>query len=204
LIVFIRDPALKQFLIPLIENILRELINIVTMKGIKILREPVFILILVLLSTNIYSQFKTNPGNKTAARANPVEKKYGALAIDRSNGFYYGWASDCSTLPEAEKKALDVCSKKGGRCSIVLSFSGTGCAAYRFITGNVGTGFGWGLAKTKEEADIKAKKECQERSFGLPAPNIVWSCNSENSGDLKEIYNAHDEIVNAPGIVTNY
>jgi hypothetical protein len=162
------------------------------------------ILMLTIFSTNIYSQIKTAPGNKPSAISQSPATKYGALALDRSNGFYFGWASDCSSLSEAEKKAIDECSKKGGKCTIVLSYSGTGCAAYRFITGNVGTGFGWGLAKTKEEADVIAKKECSERSYGLPAPNFVWRCNAANSGDLKEIYNAHSEIINAPGTVVNY
>lgn len=131
--------------------------------------------------------------------------KYGALAIDRGNGIYYGWSSDCLSLAEAEKKAIEVCKSKGGNCTIVLSFSGSGCAAYRFITGTVGMGYGWGLAKTKEEADKKAVKECAERSFGLPAPNVIFNCNSANSGELKEIYDAHDEI-NAihPGLIINY
>jgi hypothetical protein len=66
-------------------------------------------------------------------------------------------------------------------------------------------GYGWGLARTKEEADTRAKKECAERSYGLPAPNMVSSCNSANSGDLKLIYDAHDEIKSLqPGTITNY
>ena len=163
------------------------------------------ILILLLSSINVYSQVNNPPGNKTTATTNPVVTKYGALAIDRGNGFYFGWAYNCSTLSDAEKKAIEECNKKGGRCTVVLSFSGTGCAAYRFITGNVGMGYGWGLALTKEEADAKAKKECAERSYGLPAPNLVYKCNSINSGELKEIYNAHDEIRGMqPGTVTNY
>ncbi len=156
-------------------------------------------------SVRICSQINTSSGNKPAGTTNNVTTKYGALAIDRGNGFFFGWAADCSSLAEAEKKAIEDCNKKGGRCTIVLSYSGTGCAAYRFITGNVGMGYGWGLAKTKEEADLKAKKECAERSFGLPAPNFVWKCNSIGSGDLKEIYNAHDELKDLqPGIITTY
>ncbi len=131
--------------------------------------------------------------------------KYGALSIDRGNGFYFGWSVDCTSLAEAEKKAIDMCSKKGGRCTIILSWSGSGCFVYRFITGNVGMGYGWGLGRTKEEADEKAKKEAAERSFGLPAPNIISGCNSAGSGELKEIYNAHAEIkALTPGTVTNY
>lgn len=160
-----------------------------------------FLLVPVLL----FSQVKS--GVKPDAIPTPVQTtvKYGALAIDRGNGIYFGWASECVSLAEAEKKALENCSKKGGRCTIVLSYSGTGCAVYRFISGNVGMGYGWGLAATKEEADKKAKKECAERSFGLPAPNMVSSCNPANSGDLRLIYDAHDEIKSLqPGTITDY
>ena len=173
------------------------------MKVSKSLRLSVFIFMYPVFSISLFSQTNNTPDKNALTISNDV--MYGALAIDRGNGFYFGWAADCSTLAEAEKKAIENCSKKGGRCTIVLSFSGTGCAAYRFITGNVGMGYGWGLAKTKEEADTRAKKECAERSYGLPAPNFVWSCNSSNSGELKEIYNAHDELKGLqPGTVTDY
>jgi hypothetical protein len=133
------------------------------------------------------------------------ETKFGALAIDRGNGLYYGWAIDCLTLAEAEKKAIEECNEKGGDCSVVLSFSGTACASYRFITGNVGMGYGWGIALTAEEADAMAKKECAERSYGLPAPNSDGRCISQNAGDLKVIYDAHDELkLTLPGGVTDY
>jgi hypothetical protein len=126
-----------------------------------------------------------------------ISSKFGALAIDRSNGFYYGWSFDHSTLSEAEKKAIEECNKKGGNCTVVLSYSGNGCAAYRTIDGKVGTAFGWGLANTKEEANAIATKECIKRSNGKNPANFVWSCNSTNAGTLKEIYNASAEIMGA-------
>ena len=175
------------------------------MKIVKSFRCSTLFVICLFLSLNIYSQINIPSGGKSSSTTNPVGIKYGALSIDRSNGFYFGWAYDCQTLAEAEKKAIEECNKKGGRCTVVLSFSGTGCAAYRFITGNVGMGFGWGIAKTKEEADLKAIKECAERSYGLPSPNLVYKCNSINSGELKVIYDAHNEIKSTqPGTVTNY
>jgi hypothetical protein len=152
-----------------------------------------FILLFLQLSLSCFSQTNASSQEKVLP-INNNSVKYAALAIDRGNGIYYGWSSDCISLAEAEEKALEVCQKKGGQCTIVLSFSGTGCAAYRFITGNVGMGYGWGIGKTQEEADTKAKKECAERSYGLPAPNVIFNCNSKNSGELKEIYDAHDEI----------
>jgi len=135
----------------------------------------------------------------------PDDIKYGALAIDRANGVYYGWAIDCLTLAEAEEKAIEACNEKGGNCSVVLSFSGKACAAYRHITGNVGMGYGWGIAQTAEEADAKAKKECAERSYGLPAPNHDSRCSSPDAGELKVIYDAHDELkLVLPGAASDY
>jgi uncharacterized protein (TIGR02145 family) len=150
--------------------------------------KKVFLFFAIIATTlSAFSQVK-----KPAAK--PAAAKFGALAIDRTNGFYYGWSFDYPTLAAAEKKAIDECNAKGGNCTIVLSYSGVGCAAYRTIPGTVGTAFGWGLAKTKEEADAIATKECLKRSNGVQPSNYVWSCNSANTGLLKEIYNAKDEI----------
>lgn len=137
---------------------------------------------------------KKQPTKKAVPAKAAVKAKYGALAIDRSNGFYYGWSFDQATLSEAENRALEECKRRGGDCTVVLSYAGTGCAAYRTIDGKVGTAFGWGLAATKEEADAIATRECLKRSNGAPAQNFVWSCNSANGPMLKEIYNASDEI----------
>lgn len=175
------------------------------MKIIKTLSLSALILILTIYSTTIYSQSGTNPVNNTYNTTNLVVTKFGALAIDRQNGYYFGWAADCSTLPEAEKKAIEECNKKGGKCTVVLSYSGTGCAAYRSSAGkNVGIAFGWGLANSKEEADAIAKKECSIRSYGMKAPNFVWNCNGANSGTLKQIYNASGEIISIEGEEEDY
>lgn len=176
------------------------------MKSIKIHFITFFVLMLGMMNGSVYAQNNSSVAEKQESKNESGSTKFAALAIDRGNGIYYGWASDCVTLAEAEKTSIEECNKKGGRCTVVLSFSGTGCVVYRFITGIVGMGYGWGLAKTKEEADVKAKKECAERSFGLPAPNMVSKCNSPGSGILKEIYDAHDEINrNMPkGIELNY
>ena len=138
--------------------------------------------------------------------ANQTETiKYGALAIERDNGFYFGWAVDCATLEEAQKKAVEECTKKGGKCSVVLSYSGTCCAVYRTSAGkSIGIAFGWGVAKTKEEADVIAKREHLLRSFGMAAPNISYGCNSTSSGTMKLIYNASQEITSLPGEEEDY
>lgn len=175
------------------------------MKTIKILNLSASIIMLLVLSTNVFSQVNTTPANKTTTTINSDVIKYGALAVDRRNGYYYGWAADCSTLPEAEKKAIEECNKKGGKCTVVLSYSGSGCAAYRSSAGkNVGIAFGWGVAKSKEEADAIAKKECSIRSYGMSAPNFVWSCNGADAGILKQIYNASSEIISIEGDPEDY
>lgn len=134
------------------------------------------VLVLLATASAVMAQVK-KPATKTVT---PVKTKYGALAIDRSNGFYYGFSFDQPNLAEAEKRAVDECNKRGGSCSIVLTYSGTGCAAYRTINGNVGTAFGWGIAKTKEEADAIATKECLKRSGGIQPTNFVWSCKMQH------------------------
>jgi uncharacterized protein (TIGR02145 family) len=151
------------------------------------------ILLAALLPNYSHAQGNKAPV-KNPAITKPAATKFGALAVDRSNGFYYGWSYDYTTLAEAESKAIEECKKKGGNCSVVLSYSGSGCAVYRTIDGNVGTAFGWGVAKTKEAADAIATKECLKRSNGNVANNFVWSCNSASPGALKEIYNASNEI----------
>jgi len=158
------------------------------------MKKPITIFLLTFATFSIYGQ--TKQIKKTPVGSKTVASKFGALAIDRGNGFYYGWSFDYATLAEAEKKAMDECNAKGGHCTVVLSYSGTGCAAYRTIDGNVGTAYGWGLANTKEEADAIATKECLKRSNGTDKTNFVWSCNAANGGVLKEIYNASEEIKN--------
>ncbi|MBU8883049.1 DUF4189 domain-containing protein [Kaistella sp. DKR-2] len=157
------------------------------------MKKSILVLTLIAVSFSLFAQ-KKQPLKKSTPVAKTSASKFGALAVDRSNGYYYGYAFDFPTRAAAEKKAVDECIQKGGNCSVVLTYSGAGCAAYRTIDGSVGTAFGWGVAKTKEEADAIATAECLKRSGGNPASNFVWSCNSANTGTLKEIYNASAEI----------
>ncbi len=153
-----------------------------------------------------YSQTDSGPAIDLIPSPTQAEAtKYGALAIDRTNGFYFAWAVDSPTQAEAEKKAVAECNAKGGKCTVVLSFSGTCCAAYRTSAGkSIGLAFGWGVAKTKEEADVIAKREHLLRSFGMAAPNVSYGCNGANSGTLKSIYNATAEIQSLPGDEEDY
>lgn len=155
----------------------------------------------IILLIALIVAYSTSYAQQKAVIKKPATK-FGALAIDRSNGFYYGWSYDYPSLAEAEKKAVEECKAKGGNCTVVLSFSGSGCAVYRSVSGNTGSAFGWGVAKTKEAADEIATKECLKRSNGKNPANFVWSCNSVNTGSLKEIYNASSEIFNSVKIGT--
>lgn len=167
------------------------------------LSAPIFIL--SILTTTVFSQGNATQAYTTTSALTPDGIKFGALAVDRTNGYYYGLAADCLTLPEAEKKAIEECNKKGGKCTVVLSYSGSGCAAYRSSAGkNVGIAFGWGIGKTKEEADAIAKKECSIRSYGMASPNFVWSCNTSDAGTLTQIYNATKEIISIEGDPEDY
>jgi len=103
---------------------------------------------------------------------------YGALAIDRANGFYYGWAVEYKTQNEANRRALTECQRVGGNCTIVKQWSGGWCVVYRTIDGNVGTAYGWGMARSYADANRIAMNECAKRSNGLPCNNYVWGCNS--------------------------
>lgn len=107
---------------------------------------------------------------------------YGALAVDRNNGFYYGFAHDHPSRAAAEGFATNACTDRGGNCAIVLSWAGTGCGAYRTVAGDVGTAYGWGLAPTHQQADSIAMAEAIKRSNGQHPSNHAWSCNSADAG----------------------
>lgn len=117
--------------------------------------------------------------------------KFAALAVDRNNGFAYGFAYDHPKSTVAEKKALEECNirSKNSNCSVVLSWSGEGCGVYRSVDGNVGTAYGWGIAKSRGEADILATREAQKRSGGQDISNFVWACNSNVKNKLNVIKN---------------
>lgn len=119
--------------------------------------------------------------------------KYGALAVDRSNGFYYGWAIDYETQSEADSRALQECIDRGGNCSIVKRWGGGLCAVYRTIDGDVGTAYGWGVASSRSEADRIATNECQKRSNGTPCNNYVWGCNSQQSKEIDDFWAGEDD-----------
>lgn len=132
--------------------------------------------------------------NLEAAEVN--ENKFAALAIDRENGFYYGWAYDHPSRVKAEEIALIEAKNRGAKNpSVVLAWQGSGCGAYRTLSSNVGTSYGWGLAKSKEQADKIAIEQANLRSNGVQPENFVWACNSDSTKPLKPLYDATSEII---------
>ena len=140
--------------------------------------------------------------------------KYGALAIDRTKVYCYGFSYDQETLTNAENKAIVECQNRGGDCEVVLRWSGKGCGVYRTIDEKEGTAFGWGLATTKEEADQLATQECLKRSNGIVPMQFAWACNSATTKALNEIEEVYsnsssssssseiEEIINFNGYIT--
>lgn len=115
---------------------------------------------------------------------------YGALAVDRRDGFSYGWANDHPSMASAGDRAVEECRKRGGQCRVVLVWFGRGCGAYRTVEGKVGDAYGWGAAPTREEADTIARAEAVKRSNGRPVGNHVFGCNADNAADFRAIYDA--------------
>ena len=121
---------------------------------------------------------KKSAAAKKAALPPAPKTPHAALAVDKSDGFYYGFSYDHPSLQTAEQRALDECTKRGGKCSVVLSWTGTGCGAYRTVSSKVGYAYGWGIAPTKEAADAIATAEATKRSNRQPVPNFAFACNS--------------------------
>lgn len=110
-----------------------------------------------------------------------AQSQHGALAVDRNNGFFYGFAYDQPSREAAESRAMSEARERGGTPSIVLSWAGSGCGAYRTVPAESGTAYGWGLAGTRAEAESIAISELGERSGGASGPNHVWGCNSDTA-----------------------
>lgn len=119
--------------------------------------------------------------------------RYGALAIDKSNGSYYGWAVDYETQSEADKRALKECADRGGNCSIVLRFGDGLCAEYRTTVSDAGTAYGWGVATTRDEASRIAVSEFLKRSNGKPCSVFVYGCNSKQVKDEDDFWNGKND-----------
>jgi hypothetical protein len=122
------------------------------------------------------------PAKPAAAKAT----KYGALAVDRKQGFIYGWAYDQPSRAEASEFASNECSKRNGNCTVVVEFSGEGCASYHTISAEDGSAYGWGTAPTQAGAEARSLQECNAFSDGKSTcGNHVWACNSKDVAPFK-------------------
>jgi uncharacterized protein (TIGR02145 family) len=119
--------------------------------------------------------------------------KVGALAIDRQNGFAYGFAFDQATRADAEARALEEVTKRGGNGTVVLVWSGEGCGAYRTIDPKDGNAYGWGVASTQAAAEAIADREVDKRANGKIAVDRVWACNSKSPAKLKVLKDMSNE-----------
>nr|WP_166175833.1 FISUMP domain-containing protein [Altererythrobacter segetis] len=115
-------------------------------------------------------------------------QQIGALAIDRSKGYIYGFAHDFATRAEAEERARKEVVDRGGEPTIVLVWSGNGCGAYRSLPEGDGNAYGWGVAKTREQADAIAQREAAKYSGTKVASNYGWACNEKAAKPLATIY----------------
>jgi len=122
------------------------------------------------------------PAKPAAAKAT----KYGALAVDRKQGFVFAWAYDQPSRTEASQFALDECSKRNGQCSVVVEFAGEGCASYHTISPEDGSAYGWGTATTQLAAEARSQQECNASADGKAScSNHVWACNSKDVAPFK-------------------
>lgn len=106
--------------------------------------------------------------------AAPAAGSSAALAIDKRDGSRYGWAINYESASSARARALEECGRLGGKCQVVLEFSG-GCGAYAVERGN-GSLYGWGTAENRGEAESRALEEARKRG-GKDVLIRVWGCN---------------------------
>lgn len=125
-------------------------------------------------------------GALAADKAKPAASRgYGALAVDRAKNFVYGFAFDNATREEANARALKECTKRKGNCSVVVEFSGKGCASYATISAGKGDAYGWATDKAIDRAKSRAREYCEGFSGGEACGNHVWACNAKGADDFK-------------------
>jgi hypothetical protein len=125
---------------------------------------------------------------KPAAGPPPAPTRYGALAVDRSQGYVYAWAYDQPSRAAATAYAQEECRKRNGNCKVVIEFSGPGCAAYQTVGQKDGSAYGWGTAPAQGDAQSRALGECTKFANGKAVcSNSVWACNS-GPGLYKALY----------------
>ena len=96
---------------------------------------------------------------------------FGALAIESNHGGAVGWSYSYNTKHDAETKAMSEC---GDDCTVVLDFW-NGCAAYSADQSSDSTVYGWGVGKTKEDAEDVAQTQCSDHD-GDQCEIKAWAC----------------------------
>jgi hypothetical protein len=141
---------------------------------------------------------KAKPKTAPAKAAAPKPGKFGALAVDRSQGYVFAWAYDHPTRQAANDFALDECAKRNGECAVVVEFSGEGCASYHTVSESDGTAYGWGTAPTRDAAQARSLQECNAFADGkATCGNHVWACNSADVAPFKVL--REDPVKPKPG-----
>jgi WD40 repeat protein len=135
------------------------------------------------------------------AAAQSSGPKFGALAVDRAQSFVFGFSHDYPTRAEAERRALEEARNRGGSPTVVLVWSGAGCGAYRTVDAKDGDAYGWGVARTRAEADAIAQREATKRSNGNPTWNNAWACNSDTPEPLAILKNEPVGEAGGEGVV---
>lgn len=131
-------------------------------------------------------QAKPVKAKPVAKAITPKATKYGALAVDRNQGFVYAWAYDQSTRQAANGFVLEECRKRNGECSVVVEFSGEGCASFHTIGERDGTAYGWGTAPTQAGAETRSLQTCNDFAEGKAVcGNHTWACNSADAVPFK-------------------
>lgn len=149
-----------------------------------------------LLASTARAQQK--PAAKPAAAAKASASKFGALAVDRDQGFVFAWAYDHPSRAAANDFALEECRKRDGQCSVVVEFAGKGCASYHTLSPQDGTAYGWGTGPTMLAAMARSMQECRNYADGKSlCSNHVWACNSQDSGGFKVL--REDPVKPKPG-----
>ena len=124
-----------------------------------------------------------------------AQAKFGALAVDRSQGFVFGWAQDHPTRAAASAVALEECAKRNGNCAVVVEFSGQGCASFHTLGARDGSAYGWGTGPTRQVAEASSLKHCNAFADGAGVcGNHVWACNSNTTSAFEVL---HEAVVKA-------
>lgn len=115
-----------------------------------------------------------------------VSTKFAALAVDRNKGFVYGFSFDQPSRAAATAVAMQECAKRKGNCGVVVEVTGPGCVAFRAVSADKGTAYGWGTSPTQTGAEQRATLECDNYA-GKPGlcSNNVWACNSAEPAAFK-------------------